>query len=279
MQKLSRRKLLKGTIKTAPLLALASSKSVWASSCMSMSGSLSNNFSNKVTYECNGSAGCTPGFWKNHVQAWPKFLFPGIFLFSSDKFKVAWDWTMGSHSHLSSNTKYYGWSDESLRSYAKTDNHGSYSQTWVGLLEGMCPSFITKETLWQSLNEGFEGGEKEAEYHMAAALLNAAHDGIDYGYDMVQLLTFCKKAEESNSKQTLHRFIDSLVSLNERGNIDAPEIQTFSASDLVECYNPRSGRSTSSSSSFRSFSVQSSSEDVINTSKIIGDSSDYPSIS
>ena len=119
MQKLSRRKLLKGTVKTAPLLALASSKSVWASSCMSMSGSLSNNFSNKVTYECNGSAGCTPGFWKNHIQAWPKFLFPGIFLFSNDKFKVAWDWTMGSHDYLDGSKKYYGWSDKSLRKYAK----------------------------------------------------------------------------------------------------------------------------------------------------------------
>ncbi|AGP82601.1 hypothetical protein I533_13205 [Alteromonas mediterranea MED64] len=276
MQKLSRRKLLKGTVKTAPLLALASSKSVWASSCMSMSGSLSNNFSNKVTYECNGSAGCTPGFWKNHIQAWPKFLFPGIFLFSNDKFKVAWDWTMGSHDYLDGSKKYYGWSDKSLRKYAKMDNHGSYAQTWTALLESMCPSFITKETLWQSLNEGYEGGEKEAEYHMAAALLNAAHSDIDYGYDMVQLLTFCKKAEESSSKQTLHRFIDSIVSLNERGNIDAPEVQTFSTSDLSECFKPEK-RASSRSYSVSSFATFESSEASIDTSNIIGDASDYPS--
>lgn len=281
MQKLSRRKLLKGTVKTAPLLALASSKSVWASSCMSMSGSLSNNFSNKVTYECKGSEGCSVDVWKNKVHFWPKSVFPGIFLFSNKSFNIKWDWTKGKSSYLKGDRKYFGWNKKTLSDVANSDNYGSYAKTWSQLLGGMRPQGISCETPWESLSQTYSSGSSEAEQHLAAAYLNAVHPGIEYGYSALQLIDFCNRAESNKDQKIFNRFIDSLASLNERGVLDESKLQTYARSDLSKCYDPNKSSSSryQGFSSYSAKSSSSSSSNSIDTAGIIGDPSDYPSLS
>ena len=238
MEKLSRRKLLKGTAKAAPLLALASSKSVWASGCLSPSGALSNNFSN-VSYTCAGSQGATPGFWKNHVQCWPNNMFAGLMLFKDEKFGVAWDWTQGTSSPLMGNRFYFGWSE----SIGKTDpSNWAYATQWSGFGD-MCPQFVKNDTIWEPLTAKYSGGDKEPEFHLAAALLNAMHAKVDYGYDVFHLLDYCRKAELHNDPKVFERFISSLVELNERGGIDAPDLETYNTEHLVMCYSPGSNSS------------------------------------
>ena len=281
MEKLTRRKLLKGSVKAAPLLALASSKSVWATGgCPSVAAS--NNFSG-VTHICQGSKGLTPGFFKNHVQCWPAAIFAGLFLFKNKNFGVEWDWTMGTHGFTTNANKLYGWS-KGITVSTGSENLGSYASTWRGLLGAQTPRFIQHATPWESLTKSYEGGEKEEEFHFAAAILNASHDLIDYGYNVAQLLDFCRKAEDSNSKSAFNKFIDSLVCLNERGGVDAKAIQTRSEADLVECYSRRGGgnrgrfalMSVTSNSSSQGDSADS--ESNLDADNLLGDASSYPSL-
>ncbi|MCG7644880.1 hypothetical protein MHM87_04675 [Alteromonas sp. Cnat3-28] len=290
MEKLSRRKLLTGTAKVAPLLALASTKSVWASGCLSPSGALSNNFSN-VSYSCAGRQGATPGFWKNHVECWPSGIFAGLMLFKDEKFGVVWDWTQGTTSKLMGNRFYLGWS-RSIES-AESSNYGSYATSWSKLGD-MCPRFVKNNTIWESLTGKYAGGEKEAEYHLAAALLNAMHPEVEYGYDVFHLLDYCKKAEQHSDPKVFDRFVSSLVELNERGGIEAPNLATYDSDDLVMCYSPgltpsegladlesdvitdsstkRSGRKGKGKKA-----QENDSEDLsVDASDILGGKSDYP---
>lgn len=281
MEKLTRRKLLKGSVKAAPLLALASSKSVWASGgCPSAAAS--NNFSG-VTHVCKGSKGLTPGFFKNHVQCWPVAIFAGLFLFKNKSFGIEWDWTMGTHGFSTNAEKLYGWS-KGITVNTGRESYGSYASTWRGLLGAQTPRFIQHSTPWESLTKSYEGGEKEEEFHFAAAILNASHESIDYGYNVAQLLDFCRKAEDSNSKSAFNKFIDSLVGLNERGGVDAKDIQTRSEADLVECYSKRGGRNRgrfavmSVTSNESSQSDSSNSETNLDVDNLLGDASSYPSL-
>lgn len=277
MSKLTRRKLLKGTATGVPLLALASSKSVWAGGCMSPSGAMSNNFSGKVNYDCKGTQGASPLFWKSNVKAWPKVVFPGLFLFSDTKFNSLWDWTRGIDKLDCGSKTVYGWSKSSVDSYVNHENYGSYASTWSGLLGSMAPKFTRSSSLWESLVNGSEGGEKEEEYHMAAALLNASHGAIDYGYDVMQLLQFCGKAEESGNTKIFNKFIDSLVSLNERGSVDNSSCQVYGEDDLaVFSYISKSRSKYSYRSGSGSSSISSRKTD---SSALVGRDSDYPATS
>jgi hypothetical protein len=60
----------------SPVLASLASPSVWGTVC-SVSGLQSGNTSGHNHDECEGS-GCTPGYWKNHPDAWPAGFSPGI---------------------------------------------------------------------------------------------------------------------------------------------------------------------------------------------------------
>lgn len=60
----------------SPLLATLASPSVWGNVC-SVSGLQSGNVSgHPQDNECAGH-GCTPGYWKNHTDAWPPGFSPG----------------------------------------------------------------------------------------------------------------------------------------------------------------------------------------------------------
>ena len=275
MEKLTRRKLLKGSVKAAPLLALVSSKSVWATGNNCPSAAASNNFSG-VTHICQGSKGLTPGFFKNHVQCWPTAIFAGLFLFKNKNFGIEWDWTMGTHGFSTNANKLYGWSKDVVVATG-SENYGSYASTWRGLLGAHTPRFIQHSTPWESLTKSYEGGEKEEEYHFAAAMLNASHESIDYGYNAAQILDFCKKAEDANSTSAFNKFIDSLVGLNERGGVDAKSIQTRSESDLVQCYSRSRSRGGFAVMSVSSSNTDSSSSNL-DTDNLLGDSSSYPSV-
>ncbi len=64
----SRRRLLKGIVASAPVVASVASRPVLAARNCSESGQLSGNASGTGP-ECGGE-GCTPGFWKNHTGLW-----------------------------------------------------------------------------------------------------------------------------------------------------------------------------------------------------------------
>ena len=278
MEKLTRRKLLKGSVKAAPLLALVSSKSVWANGDNCPSAAASNNFSG-VTHVCQGSNGASADFFKDHVHCWPQAIFAGLFLFKNKRFRVEWDWTMGTHGFSTNANRLFGWS-KGVTVATGSENYGSYASTWRGLLGSHTPRFIRHSTPWESLSKSSEGGEGEEEYHFAAAMLNASHESIDYGYNAAQILDFCKKAEDANSTSAFNKFIDSLVGLNERGGVDEKSTQTRSDSDLVKCYTKSRYRSYSSNN-FATASVSSAnnaSSSNLDTENLLGDSSSYPSV-
>jgi len=64
----NRRRLLKGIVASAPVIASVASRPVLAARNCTESGQLSGNASGPDD-ECGGE-GCTPGYWKNHLGQW-----------------------------------------------------------------------------------------------------------------------------------------------------------------------------------------------------------------
>jgi hypothetical protein len=62
-----RRRFIKRAIVAAPFILTVTSQPVWAKNC-SLSGQLSGNIS-PADGPCGGE-GCSPGYWKNHIDMW-----------------------------------------------------------------------------------------------------------------------------------------------------------------------------------------------------------------
>lgn len=248
-QVVSRRKFVGGAAKALPLVvAASSSKSVWASS-LSLSGALSGNLSGKTNYDLPGTNGNTPGFWKEHPEAWPLNTFPGLMVFKgtgSGNFNLVWDWTESlDTSPNPESTEYYAWQESQVSpNVDATAHNGTYATTWAYL--GLDWDFLTQDTIWESLATN-GSGDGNLEYHFAAALLNASHSGVDYGYSVTELVSLIDKAVRMGSTSVMSKITEALVDLNERDSVDASDLTQYEDSDLYTI------RTTSGSGNSKTF--------------------------
>lgn len=271
MSKISRRKLLGGSIKSIPLLALASSKSVWAASC-NISGVISNNPSRVCPDTPSDSLtedGNSPDFWEDNPQCWPKVVFPGLMVFSNKSdFNCKWDWTQYGDElsdYKVGRNSFYTWKKD----LGVTDSHyGTYASSWRSLLGSYVPSFIDKDTVWESIKR--DSGASDLEKHYAAAVLNACHDKVNYGYSIEKVVEYTNKAEAKNDYSIMQRFGEVIASMNSRNQLDSNLLKIYSSNDLELCstYSSRDPWSNNYSYQKKRYS---------NFSNCMGSKSRYPS--
>ncbi len=207
----SRRKLTGAAIGVSAVFTLAS-RPVWANQC-SISGMASGNLSGPAV-RCMG---CTPGYWKvcNHLDSWVATGFK----------------TTDTFNNVFGVTEYV---DCKGTPYTLLDvmylNGGSYT----------CPAFSSPgKGKGKGEGEGNDHGNKDANpagapadctngdafgdlggdpvypnlaYHAAAALLNAAHPSVNFGYEAGDLISLFKNNYLTNPEGLK----DSLAMLNER---------------------------------------------------------------
>ncbi len=156
-----RRRLLKGALGTAPLvLSLKARPALGAAQC-TISGLLSGNLSGpQATCE-----GCTPGYWKNHPDSWPAPYDPGTCTPSAGvSCNDPGDWSGGSRFG-----DVFGTAGLS---------HFSLSPATLAAIGGNIHNLTLMQVLWLTGSEDpFRLGA-----HAVAALLNAAHGGVSFGY-------------------------------------------------------------------------------------------------
>ena len=80
----SKRKFAKTGLLAAPAILTLANKPAWAGYRCTLSGQLSGNLSHPDANEVCGGEGCSPGYWKNHVDSWhpdlpPSMLFETVF--------------------------------------------------------------------------------------------------------------------------------------------------------------------------------------------------------
>jgi hypothetical protein len=168
----SRRKLT-GTVLGASAVFTLASRPVWANQC-TISGMASGNLSApKVTCE-----GCTPGYWKEdqHLDSWGPTGFVPVSKpgMPADTFNDVFK----------------------VSQYVRSDGTTPYT-----LLEVMRECNGNDDPI--STNLGF---------HAVAALLNAAHPNVTYGYTAGEIITLFQ-----NNLNRAAELKDSLAMLNERG--------------------------------------------------------------
>lgn len=192
----SRRKLTGAALGASAVFTLAS-RPVWANQC-SISGMASGNLSApKVTCE-----GCTPGYWKvcQHLDSWaatgfkPTDTFNSVFGVINYVDCKGTPYTLLDVMYLTGNTYFCG--PNGTGNKDANPNGPSPSCTSGKAFEKLGGDPI-------SVNLGF---------HAAAALLNAAHPDLNFGYSTGELIAFFK-AHYLTDPAGLK---DSLAMLNQR---------------------------------------------------------------
>lgn len=186
----SRRKLNGAALGVAAVFTLAS-RPVWANQC-SISGMASGNLSGpQVT-----CAGCTPGYWKQcqHLDSWAATGF-----FPDDVFNTVFG----------------------VSQYVNPQTNQPYTLLQVmGLTgSGNCtpdaeqPSCRSKPHGDAIGKMGCDPISPNLGFHAVAALLNAAHPNVNYGYTSGELIALFQNNYLTNPE----KLKNSLVMLNERG--------------------------------------------------------------
>ena len=195
----SRRKLTGAALGVSAVFTLAS-RPVWANQC-SISGMASGNLSAPKGPPCGGH---TPGYWKTcqHLDSWVATGFK-----PSDTFNSVFGVTQ--------------YVDCSGKPYTLLDvlylNGGSYScgpgpKSNQPAHTSVDPSHTCKSGNIYSKDMGGDPVSVNLGFHAVAALLSAAHPGINYGYTSGELTALFRN--------NLHRAAElknSLAMLNERG--------------------------------------------------------------
>ncbi|MDO9468740.1 MAG: hypothetical protein Q7J36_15680 [Thiobacillus sp.] len=168
-----RRKLAGAALGAGAVFTLAS-RPVWANQC-TISGMASGNLSApKVT--CDG---CTPGYWKQdqHLDSWiPTGFRP---LDSTDGLQKA----------------------DTFNAVFSVDQYRRSNGTPYTLLEVM-----------RELNGNGDPISTNLGFHAVAALLNAAHPNVNFGYTSGEIITLFRANMHNGAALK-----DSLMMLNERG--------------------------------------------------------------
>lgn len=194
----SRRKFTKGAF-AAPVIASLMSTPAWGTNentACSISGLRSGNTSTSRDYSCNGQ-GCTPGFWKNNVEAWPAALDAGVCIHTNtDGTCAAW--------YTGSATKF----------------HEVFGFTPAG-----APANVTLVSLLTPTVAGVYYS------HLVAALLNSITSSGLYGatpqqiYDLAQEVEYGNASDpgfisKTDAKNTLDKMNNQGCFLDAHGNSD-----------------------------------------------------------
>jgi hypothetical protein len=195
----SRRKLTGAALGVSAVFTLAS-RPVWANQC-SISGMASGNTSAPdVTCE-----GCTPGYWGRcqHFSAWAEAGYSTTQTFN-DVFQVTEytdcsgiAYTLLDVLFLQGGLKTCG---------ATQENKNNKPANRQG-----APSSCTNGNAFDNL--GGDPVSTNLGFHAVAALLNAAHPAVNYGYEPGDIIALFKKHYKSNGSALK----DMFVGLNERG--------------------------------------------------------------
>lgn len=200
----SRRKLT-GTVLGVSAVFTLASRPVWANQC-SISGMASGNLSApKVTCE-----GCTPGYWKvcQHLDSWgptgfkPTDTFNTVFGVSNYVDCKGTPYTLLDVMYLNGGSYICGMPIPGNGNVKDPNNQPANP--------GGPPADCSQGNAFGDL-----GGDPISEnlgFHAVAALLSAAHPGVNYGYTSGEIILLFKN--------NLHRAAalkDTLAMLNERG--------------------------------------------------------------
>lgn len=186
----SRRRLTGAALGVSAVFTLAS-RPVWANQC-TISGMASGNLSAPKGPAC---AGCTPGYWSKcqHLDSWAATGFK-----PNDKFNTVFGVTQ--YVNPKNNQPY------TLLECLGLRGNGSCSP------DPQQPDCSIKSTGLAIGNMGCDPVSVNLGFHAVAALLNAAHPNVNYGYTVGELTALFRS--------NLHRasqLKDSLAMLNERG--------------------------------------------------------------
>lgn len=185
----SRRKLTGAALGVSAVFTLAS-RPVWANQC-SISGMASGNLSQP--HEICG--GCTPGYWKQcqHLDSWTATGFSPDDIFNT----------------------VFG-----VSQYVNPQNNHPYTLLQVMGLNGngnctpdtQQPNCSAKPHGNAIGNMGCDPVSTNLGFHAVAALLNAAHPSVNFGYTSGELITLFQNTYLTNPE----KLKNSLVMLNER---------------------------------------------------------------
>lgn len=195
-----RRRLLKGALGTAPLVLSLKARPVLGSGGCTVSGLLSGNLSGPAP-SCEG---CTPGYWKTHRGSWPAPYEPGTC--GSGKGKG-----MGMGMGAGCNAP-GGWSGGTR--FADVFGmaglaHFALSADTVDAIGGDVSMLTLMQVLWL-------GGDEDPYRlgaHAVAALLNAAHGGVSFGYTPGEIIDLFDAGYATDPEGTKNGF----QLLNEQG--------------------------------------------------------------
>jgi hypothetical protein len=189
----SRRRLTGAALGASAVFTL-SSRPVWASQC-SISGMASGNLSAPHQETCEG---CTPGYWKvcQHLSNWfiysPTDTFNSVFGVTNYVDCEGTPYTLLDVMHLTGN------------SYSCPGNRNASPDGPRANCNAGAPF-------------GNLGGDPISEnlgFHAVAALLNAAHPNINYGYTPLEVINLFQNSVLDGQAAALK---DSLDMLNNRG--------------------------------------------------------------
>lgn len=194
----SRRRLAGAALGATAVFTL-SSRPVWANQC-SISGMMSGNLS-KPKVVCEG---CTPGYWREcqHFDSWGATGFKVTDTFNS---------VFGVSAYVDCKGTPYTLLDVMYlngNSYT-CSNHNPKKNNQNAHPDGP-PASCTNGTAFDGL-----GGDPVCPnlgFHAAAALLNAAHPSVNFGYTAGELITLFQKNYQTNAAGLK----DSLAMLNQR---------------------------------------------------------------
>ncbi|HSJ80310.1 MAG TPA: hypothetical protein VK910_03770 [Thiobacillus sp.] len=211
----SRRKLTGAALGVSAVFTLAS-RPVWANQC-TISGMASGNLS-KPQETCDG---CTPGYWRvcQHLGSWSGFqttdTFNSVFGVTQYVDYKGTPFTLldvmylngGTVSFLGGPGQGQGKGQDKDKDKVQGNDNGSNQEAHPDGAPASCTSGDAFGDL------GGDPISPNLGYHAVAALLNAAHSSVNYGYTPGEIIDLFK----SNYLTNPGALKDSLAMLNERG--------------------------------------------------------------
>lgn len=199
----SRRKLTGAAIGVSAVFTLAS-RPVWANQC-SISGMASGNLSGPEV-RCMG---CTPGYWKvcNHLDSWaatgfkPDDTFNNVFGVTNYVDCKGTPYTLLDVLYLNGGSYVCGSGNSNKDAHPNVDPTGDCDNANGNGGGNVYPSGLGGDPISENLG-----------FHAVAALLNAAHPAVNYGYEPGDIITMFQNHYPTNPEGLK----DSLAMLNER---------------------------------------------------------------
>lgn len=202
----SRRKITGAALGVSAVFTLAS-RPVWANQC-SISGMASGNLSSPDKVTCGG---CTPGYWKvcQHLTSWPAGIRP------SDSFNQVF----GVSEYVDCNNVPYTLLDVLYLDGNTHSCSGNGNNVNKPAHPGVNPTGTCGNNNGNgggniySPNLGGDPVSVNLGYHAVAALLNAGHSSIHYGYTTGEIISMF----QNNYKTNGAALKDTFDMLNNRG--------------------------------------------------------------